>query len=86
MIDLTFLSPYYPFIVIFVTITANIILLLVNSRWYTYLIANILLVLILEMIGLETFDMIGLLVGGLVNVLVTIVKELFGILSGCSIL
>ena len=44
---LELLNPYLPFISFLTTVVVNILLIVKNAHWWTYIIANVLIIIIL---------------------------------------
>lgn len=82
---LEILSPYMPLIIMILTLIINVFLLILKSPWYGYLIANIILIIVLQALGLEPFDLIGKIIEAIINIIVGIFKALLKLLpTGCS--
>ncbi len=78
-------EPYIPFIVTLVTILINILLLVIKSPWYGYVIANVILIFILGFIGDSPFDIVKLVVDMIVDIFKKIFQALFNLLpTSCS--
>lgn len=73
---LEILDPYIPLIVMIFTILLNVALLLTKSPWYGYLIGNIILVIVLELIGVKPFDLLGQMIDALFKILLSLLEKL----------
>lgn len=75
-------APYLQFIVFSITMVFNITLVYKRVSWYILIVANIILSLSLNFIGLGSYDLITQAVEYIVNILVDLVTALFnGILD-----
>ena len=82
---LEILQPYIGTITFLIALTFNVLLIFLKSPWYVYIIANVLLVTVVQLIGIQPFDMIGTLVSGLVDAVLKAIRAIFAPLSGCSV-
>ena len=61
-------TPYLPFIAFFITIVINVYLIAkVKVNWIMLLIANLLITLIMNRLGLEEYDLITQIIDNLVK-------------------
>jgi hypothetical protein len=52
--------PYIPFIAFFIAIMINTLLVITKAPWFSYVVANVLITIVLTSIGIDPFDVIGL--------------------------
>ena len=91
MLDEIF-APYLPAIVIIITIGINLLLLFTHAPWWSYLIANVILVAILGIMDLTMeaeFNIFQLVIDGIFDIIVGLWEALMNILfgwwpSGCA--
>jgi len=81
LIDL--FAPYMLFISFLLTVLFNLWLISIRSNWIVLLIANILLVLIMEFVGLAEYNFLNRVLEWLINFFVRIIT---GIIEGISAL
>lgn len=74
-------APYMLFISFFITVLFNIWLISKNVNWIVLLIANLLLVLIMEFLGLSEYNFLNKIVEWIFDFLARIIT---GIFSGIS--
>lgn len=78
-------DPYLPFVITFMIITINVLLVFMKANWFVFIIANVLVITLLGIIGLSTdVNILGDLFSTLINLLGGFIKELFGTLTSCS--
>ena len=68
-------APYLPFVTILVTILVNILLIKMGASWLAYLIANVIIVLTFEMLGVNAFNFIGRVVELIVDIIMNIISQ-----------
>ncbi len=69
-------EPYMLFITFFITIIVNIMLIKSKLPWYSLIIANVILTLIMNFLGLGEYDFISVVVVEIVEVLRDIIVAL----------
>lgn len=90
-------TPYMSFILTFIIVLVNVLLLFFKGQWWSYLIANVLIIMIFGFLGLTTdTDILGTFVNeligilakiftGLIDVLATMIQKIFEPLTSCSL-
>ena len=71
-------TPYLLFISFILTVVFNLWLISKNIHWLVIIIANLLLILIMEFFGLAEYNFLNRITGWIVDFFVDIVAALFG--------
>ncbi len=76
-------SPYLKFIVILITLGANLLLIFKsNTRWQLILTLNVIISIILNLIGLGEYDMITTIVTSVIDIIRNLINGIFDGLGG----
>ena len=76
-------TPYLPFIVFFITIVINVFLIIkVKVNWIMLLIANLLVTLLMNYVGLGEYDLITQIVDFIVDIVSKIFKGIKDVIGG----
>jgi len=78
---LNLFSPYMLFISFLLTVLFNLWLISIKSNWIVLLIANLLLVLIMEFLGLAEYNFLNRILEWLINFFVRIITGIFESIS-----
>lgn len=70
-------DPYIPFITFSITIIINLFMLFKRVPWYSLIIGNLIITLIMNFLGLGSYDLLSQLVHQIGNILVSLFSELF---------
>ena len=68
---------YIPFVVIIITVGLNAILIFKNTSWVTLLITNIILMTLLGLMGINSFDLLGDITAYIIDLLIDIIGAIF---------
>ena len=71
-------APYLLFISFILTVVFNLWLISKNTHWLVIIIANLLLILIMEFLGLAEYNFLNRIAEWIVGFVVDIISELFG--------
>lgn len=52
------LEPYISIIILLITIVVNVLLVIIGTKWYYFIIANVLLMIICSMLGFTPVNII----------------------------
>ena len=52
------LEPYISIIILLITIVINVLLVIIGTKWYYFIIANVLLMIICSMLGFTPLNII----------------------------
>ena len=70
-------APYSFFISLIISVTFNLLLIFrTNSNWIVVIIANVLLSVVLNLMGLDQFDFLTRIFDTIVDIIVSIVNSL----------
>ena len=75
MLDI--LQPYLSFIAFFIAIVLNVLLLLLNAKWYAYIIGNAIIFVVLTGLGITPYDFISDIIDGIVDIIKDIFDNIF---------
>lgn len=76
-------TPYLPFISFFITIVINVYLIIkVKVNWIMLLIANLLITLLMNYLGLGEYDLITQIVDFIVDLVVSIFNGIKNVIGG----
>lgn len=74
---LEILSPYSFFISLIISISFNLLLIFrTNSNWIVVIIANVLLSVVLNLMGLDQFDFLTKIISTIMDIIISIVDTL----------
>ena len=74
---LEILTPYLSFIAFFIALVVNVLLIVLKSQWYVYIIANAILTIIMLGLGITPYDLITDIVDAIVDLLISIFEGIF---------
>ena len=74
---LEILTPYLSFIAFFIALVVNVLLIVLKSQWYVYIIANAILTIIMLGLGITPYDLITDIVDAIVDLIVSIFEGIF---------
>jgi hypothetical protein len=76
-------TPYLPFIAFFITIVINLYLIIkVKVNWIMLLIANLLVTLLMNYVGLGEYDLITQIIDFIVDIVSKIFKGIKDVIGG----
>lgn len=73
---LDILSPYLFFISFFITLLLNITLILKNVAWYNIIIANVILTITMNLLGLGSYDFITQAFESIIDLIINLFTSL----------
>jgi hypothetical protein len=77
--------PYIPFIAFLIAIMINTLLVITKAPWFSYIVANVLITIVLTSIGINPFDVIGSIITYLVELIISIINSIIdGIVDGIA--
>lgn len=65
-------EPYLLFISFFISVIVNIYLIVKRVNWIIIIVANLLIVVIMEFFGLSSYNIISVLINGIIDIIVDI--------------
>ena len=65
-------EPYLLFISFFISVIVNIYLIVKRVNWIIIIVANLLVVVIMEFFGLSSYNIISVLINGIIDIIVDI--------------
>jgi len=74
---LEILTPYLSFIAFFIALVVNVLLIVLKSQWYVYIIANAILTIIMLGLGITPYDLITDIVDAIVDLIISIFEGIF---------
>ena len=74
MIDI--FMPYMPFITFLITIIVNLFLVFKGANWFSYIVINVILIIVFTRFGITPFDFITDVVDQLVNIVKAIFRSI----------